>query len=276
MQGPKQTRKWNAEAVRETQRQQQQQLKLNCPHEAETGGIKTDACKDTNDSLLVPPKQNELKMQDTTNTKQSQTQQQKKQQREVKAGTGDFLGGNLQSLSPPALLSVLNRGRRQPASFQASDVPMVKSFLAGIDDVANAAPGGLVCARPVHKAGGAADDVEACPGAKAALRFAILAEWGAPVDGELGTEEHLVVAECPPIFFAGDLSGVRADLRAWRRRRRALALPRTPAHVPPTHVGQRSPSMRHRPMGNRRFVGNVAGSGVPIKVGGVALNAGTV
>ena len=25
----------------------------------------------------------------------------------------------------------------------------------------------------------------------------------------------LVVAACPPIFFAGDMSGVRADLRAW-------------------------------------------------------------
>ena len=87
MQGPKQTRKWNAEAVRETQQQQQQQLKLNCPQEAETGGIKTDACKDTNDSLLVPPKQNELKVQDTTNTKHSQTQQQKKQQKKVKAGS---------------------------------------------------------------------------------------------------------------------------------------------------------------------------------------------
>ena len=38
-------------------------------------------------SLLVPPKQNELKMQDTTNPKQSQTQQQKKQQKKVKVGS---------------------------------------------------------------------------------------------------------------------------------------------------------------------------------------------
>ena len=39
------------------------------------------------DSLLVPPKQNELKVQDASYTKQSQTQQQKKQQKKVKAGS---------------------------------------------------------------------------------------------------------------------------------------------------------------------------------------------
>ena len=39
---------------------------------------------------------------------------------------------SLKSLSPPALLSELNRG--QPARFRASDVPHARSFLQGIDD----------------------------------------------------------------------------------------------------------------------------------------------
>lgn len=40
----------------------------------------------------------------------------------------------VQSLSPPALISMLNGGGQQSARFRTYDVPVVKSFLAGIDD----------------------------------------------------------------------------------------------------------------------------------------------
>ena len=57
-------------------------------HLDSVGTVDTEVLFDSLDnSLLVPPKQNELKMQDTTNTKQSQTQQQKKQQKKVKASS---------------------------------------------------------------------------------------------------------------------------------------------------------------------------------------------
>ena len=45
----------------------------------------------------------------------------------------DILGGGLESLSPPALVSELNKGERHSWSFQVSDVSAVKSFLAGIN-----------------------------------------------------------------------------------------------------------------------------------------------
>ena len=57
-------------------------------HQDSVGMVDTEVLFDAlDDSLLVPPNQNELKVQDASYTKQSQTQQQKKQQKKVKAGS---------------------------------------------------------------------------------------------------------------------------------------------------------------------------------------------
>ena len=80
----------------------------------------------------------------------------------------------------------------------------------------------------------AAGSEEVNPAPADMLRQAFLAEQGVVAAREMGADEHIVVAECPPTLFAGDLFGAQSEVRAWRRQRRILSPPLAHVDAPRT------------------------------------------
>ena len=135
----------------------------------------------------------------------------------------------MESLSPPALLVELNRG--QPARFRAPDISSVQSFLGGIADDDDLATTELATDGVVGYGAGVAaaivaavSSAEAKPAHADGPQQALLSSQSVGDVGEVGDDEHIVCSECPPTLFAGDLSGIRADLRAWRRQPAGTAI----------------------------------------------------
>ena len=66
----------------------------------------------------------------------------------------------------------------------------------------------------------AVSSAEAKPAHADGPQQALLSSQSVGDVGEVGDDEHIVCSESPPALFAGDLSGVRANLRVWRRKQR--------------------------------------------------------